>query len=172
MTTPLDIPKSGRHVWVFTYGGPLSTLEAMSAEDVAEALGLETAPDEESYECFDISTLGEYSFAYYLAEASGFDLDDSAEILNALHGPALLLYSRGLTPQDNPMAPKAPFKLIDRFGTPVELPPVTGIETASADGVLPQGAPPTSSARMSGMVATVVLIFLAIFVAAFVWVGG
>jgi hypothetical protein len=31
---------------------------------------------------------------------------------------------------------------------------------------------PTSDARMSGMVATAVLVFLAVFVVVFVWIGG
>lgn len=172
MTDPLDIPQSGRHVWVFSYDGPSDALNALSAEELSEALGLWGAPDMSGVERFDISTLTNYGFSRYLSEASGFDLGEDSRELNALTGPVLLLYSSALNEQDSRLSPEPPFALVGRYGTPIELPPITGIETASADGVLPQGAPPTSQARMSGMVATIVLVFLAIFVAAFVWIGG
>ncbi|AJE48996.1 hypothetical protein [Celeribacter indicus] len=173
MTDAHDIPQSGaRLVWVFSYDGTIDGLEALSPEALAEALGLQAAPEESAVEWFDVSTLNDYGFSRYLSEASGMEIRDEAAKLDALDGPVLLVFSTGLNEKDTTFAPKPPFRLVGRYGTPVELPPHTGLESMSAEGQLPQGAPPASNARISGMVATVVLIFLAIFVVAFVWIGG
>lgn len=173
MSDPLDIPHSGqRLVWVFDFDGPLAELEAMAPEDLAEALGLWAAPDPTAVERFELETMADYGFARYLSEANGVAIGDQTEALDARTGPVLLLFSNGLNEKDSRFAPEPPFSLIGRYGMPLDLPSVIGIDTESADGLLPQGKPPKSAARMSGMVATVVLIFLAIFVAAFVWVGG
>ncbi|MEO5621317.1 MAG: hypothetical protein ABIQ85_10385, partial [Cypionkella sp.] len=43
---------------------------------------------------------------------------------------------------------------------------------AAATGEVPQGKPVWSNARIGGMVATAVLIFLAIFTVLFIWMAG
>lgn len=173
MTNPSIIPHQGaRLIWVFAFDGPLAELEAMSPEALAEALGLWAAPDPAAVERFDLTSLADYGFARYLSEASGVAIGDDAARLDALTGVVLLIHSKGLNDQERKFAPEPPFALIGRYGTPPDLTPQIDIDTGSAKGVLPQGKPPKTPARISGMVATVVLIFLAFFVAAFVWVGG
>ncbi|PTQ73478.1 hypothetical protein [Celeribacter persicus] len=175
MNDPQDIPKTGgRFVWILSYDGPVKDLNAdlISSAGFAEALGLWTPPDTDAVEWFDLAAMKDYGFARYLGEASGFDIGQDADKLDALTGVVMMLYSTGLDEKDTRLSPELPFSLIGRYGMPVELPPVVGIDTDSARGQLPQGKPPKSAARMSGMVATVVLIFLALFVAVFVWIGG
>ncbi|MEG3661794.1 hypothetical protein [Celeribacter halophilus] len=173
MSDPLDIPHMGRKlVWVLSFDGTLDELEALTPEAIAEALGLWAAPDMAHVERFDMATMRDYGFARYLSEAGGFDIGDAAPLLDALTGPVLLIHAKALNDEDTRFSPEPPFQLIARFGTAHDIPPVIGIDSESAKGQLPQGKPPKSPARMSGMVATVVLVFLAFFVAAFVWIGG
>ncbi|TNE67635.1 MAG: hypothetical protein EP336_06820 [Rhodobacteraceae bacterium] len=175
MNDPQDIPKTGgRYVWVLSYDGPVEDLntDLISSASFAEALGLWTPPATEAVEWFDLAAMKDYGFARYLGEASGFDIGEDAARLDALTGVVVMLYSTGLNDKDTRLSPEPPFALIGRYGMPIDLPPVVGIETESAKGQLAQGKPPKSAARISGMVATVVLIFLALFVAAFVWIGG
>lgn len=173
MSDPLDIPHMGRKlVWVLSFDGTLDELEALTPEAIAEALGLWAAPDMAHVERFDMETMRDYGFARYLFEAGGFDIGNAAPRLDALTGPVLLIHAKALNDEDTRFSPEPPFQLIARFGTSHDIPPVIGIDSESAKGQLPQGKPPKSPARMSGMVATVVLVFLAFFVAAFVWIGG
>lgn len=177
MSNILDIPQSElqfgqKLVWAFSYEGPIDALEALSPEELAEALGLWATPDMDHVERFDLDSMRDYGFARYLSEASGFEIGEDASRLDALTGPVLLIHAKALNEKDTRFAPEPPFALIGRYGTGLDIPPVIGIESDSAKGQLPQGKPPKSSARISGMVATFVLIFLAIFVAVFVWIGG
>lgn len=173
MNDAYNIPHSGaRLVWVFDYDGHADTLDKVEPQAFAEALGLSTPPIEESIEWFDVDTLETYGLSRYLSEANGFDVGADAEKLDALSSGVVLIFSDGIAPEDTGFSPEAPFQLIGRYGMPIDLPPIVGIESDSAKGQLPQGKPPKSSARISGMVATFVLIFLAIFVAIFVWIGG
>jgi hypothetical protein len=54
----------------------------------------------------------------------------------------------------------------------MDIAPMTDLESDSAQGQLPEGRPPMSPARISGMVATAVLLFLAVFVVLFVWIAS
>ncbi|SFJ82956.1 hypothetical protein [Celeribacter neptunius] len=175
MSNPHDIPQSGqRLVWVLSYDGPVEDLNAelISSTGFAEALGLWVPPASEAVEWFDLAAMTDYGFARYLEEASGFDIGDDAEKLDALEGVVVMLYSTGLNAKETRLAPEPPFALIGRYGMPLDLSPIEKIESDSAAGLLPQGKPPKSPARISGMVATLVLVFLAAFVALFVWIGG
>nr|WP_321511876.1 hypothetical protein [uncultured Celeribacter sp.] len=185
MSDPLEITGTTRRsVWVFALPG-LTMAEAtalnqprydedgdLSDWPLAAALGVHPAPDADFIEVFDPTALDGYGFARYLSEANGMDIGEDAARLDAITDPVVLVFSQALENGQSHFAPSAPLHFAGRYSLPYELPPVIGIDTDSAKGQLPQGKPPKSQARISGMVATVVLIFLAIFVAAFVWVGG
>ena len=173
MSDPRDIPTDdARRVWVFAYDGTAEEMDALSPETLAEGLGVWAAPDTDAMEHFDLSTLTEYGFARYLSEANGMELGEDAEMLGTLTGPVLLVFSQGLNEKERRFDPEPPFRLIGRYGVPADLTLSPDLSSESALGQLPAGKPPASSARISGMVATLVLIFLALFVVAFVWVGG
>ncbi len=172
MSDPFEIPGGEtRRVWVFAFDGPLDELDALTPAALAEALGLWSAPKVEAMERFDLSHLEDYGFARYLSEANGMALGNDTAMLNALTGPVLVVFSQGLAEAERRFDPDAPFRLIGRYGLTTDLTLPEDITSESALGQLPEGKAPMSSARMSGMVATVVLLFLAVFVAAFVWVG-
>lgn len=162
-----------RMVWVFAVDMPAEALDAMEPAELADALGLWTAPDPAHVERFDAATIAEYGLAKYVSDANGMDVPaDEAQRLDALEGSLCLIYSKALATSDTKFAPEPPFTLIGRYGTAPEVHSMQRLKSAGAEGMLPQGKPPKSDARIGGMVATVVLIFLAIFVAAFVWVAG
>ncbi|WP_417259757.1 hypothetical protein [Celeribacter sp.] len=182
MTDPLTIPDSDhRYVWVFSVDLPEDELAAFGHEEhtnegdvqwpLGDALGLSSYPDQDFVELFDLSTLQEYGFSRYLSEANGMDIGEDAAKLDALHGGVALVFSQALSGQER-FAPKAPLSFVGRYALPVDLPTHEKLTSTSAEGLLPQGKPVKSDARIGGMVATFVLIFLAVFVTLFVWISG
>ena len=184
MSDALNIPSQPHGiVWLFRVDLPARDIDTFTQETylsddnidwpLADALGI--SPDHDFIEVFDVADLKDYGFARYLSEANGFDdsdLSDDADMLDALTGHVLLVFSQSLPRAGGRFTPKPPLEFIARYERKPDIPSFDDVESESAAGMLPQGKPPKSDARMSGMVATVVLIFLALFVAAFVWVGG
>ena len=171
MTDPLDIPVGPeRTVWVFAIDLPKDQAEAFAKGPLAPALGVERL-DAAQTEFLDADLFTDYGFANYLTEGQGVAeasvADDSAR-LDALRGPVLLVFRPGLG--QGRLSPQPPLRLIGRYDeTPS--PPHIGmpIYDAEADRIaVPQKKRP-SDAAMSGRVAMVVLILLAIFVTLFVW---
>ncbi|MEN8889486.1 MAG: hypothetical protein ABF243_11490 [Celeribacter marinus] len=183
MTDPLTIPDGyHRHVWVFAVDLPADALRAFGHEDhtsndaaqwpLGDALGLSPYPNQEFVELFDLETVRDYGFSRYLSEANGMDIGADASKLDALSGGIALVFSQALDNGQTQFAPKDPLTFIGRYARPVEMPVHDTLTSKGAEGMLPQGMPPKSDARIGGMVATLVLIFLAIFVALFVWISG
>lgn len=170
----LTIPNGHqRMVWVFSARMDLDALEALKGDGLGDILGLWRDPDPAHVECFEADAMAEYGLANYIAQANGMAVSDAdAATLDALKGPVCLIYSKALAEAETRFAPEPPLTFVGRFGTAPAIPPMSSLESASATGLLPQGKPPKSDARMSGMVATFVLIFLAVFVTAFVLVAG
>ena len=173
MSDAYDIPEGHeRLVWVFAADAPVSEIEPLVGAGLGEVLGLWHEPDPAHVECVDASTLNAYGVARYVSEANGLDVGEDGAMLDALSGTICLVFSKALGPQAARFAPEAPFRLVGRYGAPVTIPSMDRLKSDSAKGLLAQGKPPASPARISGMVATFVLLFLAVFVAAFVWIAG
>jgi len=128
-------------------------------------------------ELFPVSDLDEVGLAGYLSEGHGIDqtaLAPDLPKLAALSGWVAVLPSTGLaTAGTLPLAPEV--TLIATYSEPqTDWTPVA-LETDSAAPHSAPNAPvkkPMSDARIGGMVATAVLLFLAVFVIIFVWIGG
>lgn len=174
MTDPLSIPPGPeRCVWVFAINLPEAEATAFTRGPLAEALGVDRV-DPAHTELIDADTFTEYGLTRYLAEGQGIAEDSLAPDtgkLDALRGPVLLVFRPALG-QGN-LSPRPPLRLIGRYD---EVPSPGRIGMAAYDAeadILPAQAPKRpSDAAMSGRVATVVLILLAIFVALFIWGAG
>ncbi|WP_103334525.1 hypothetical protein [Pseudotabrizicola formosa] len=174
MTAPLAIPPGPeRCVWVFVIDLPDREAEAFARGPLADALGV-AAVDATHTELVDADTFTEYGLSRYLAEGQGIAEDSLAPdraTLDALRGPLLLVFRAALG--QGSLSPRAPLHLIGRYDE-VPAPARIGLAPYDPEADLapmqPRKGP--SDAAMSGRVATVVLILLAIFVALFVWGAG
>jgi len=174
MTGALAIPPGPeRCVWVFAIDLPTDEAEAFASGALAEALGVDHL-DPTQTELIDADTFTEYGLTRYLAEGQGIadaSLSPDAAKLDALRGPLLLVFRPALG--QGHLAPRPPLRLIGRYDE-VPLPPRIGMAgyDAAADTIPVPVVKRPSDAAMSGRVATVVLILLAIFVALFIWGAG
>lgn len=142
---------------------------------VAHAFGADLAnPDH--LEVFEATKIAPVGLTAYLAEGHGIDPADlagEAARLDGLTGTLAVLSARAFAGGRGTVTMVAGLALVATFReaaakTGAPLP----IETESAKGNLSGGAPAKSDARVGGMVAMVVLVFLALFVAFFVLAGG
>jgi hypothetical protein len=183
MSDLLDITTAPyRSVWIFAIDLPDSDIDAFSHETydddearlwpLGKSLGATPYPDHDFVEVIDLEALRAYGFSNYLTEGNGLDIGDDAQMLDALTGHILLVFSQGLENGQTAFAPEAPLRLIARYNQSAETPQLETLTSDAAAGELPQGKAPKSDARVGGMVATFVLIFLFIFVGVFVWIAG
>jgi hypothetical protein len=171
-----------RSVWVFAIDLPLEAIDDFGHETtgdtntsswpLGDALGVTPYPEQDGVEIFDLGTLKDYGFSRYLSEANGLELEGDTAMLDALTGHVALVFDTALSSNQTQFAPQAPLKLIGRYAPDMDIAPMTDLESDSAQGQLPEGRPPMSPARISGMVATAVLLFLAVFVVLFVWIAS
>jgi len=139
-----------------------------------EALGA-TFLDEDFIEVFHVDDLEEMGLAGYLTEGAGIPADQVAEhhaSLGALKGYVLLVMSAAFDGFANALNIKAPLRHVATLtedGTPVAFDP---LPDASAQGIVPQGKPAKSDARIGGMVATFALLFLFALVGLMIWVAS
>ena len=138
---------------------------------LARALGLPSLTPHR-VEVVDLADLTGLGLATYLTEGLGLDPSqitaDRGQI-DALRGPVLVLQTGALIP--DVLTPAPALRLIATYPlptTPVRFEP---LPDAAATGLLPQGKPVWSDARMGGMVATAALIFIALFTLAFIWMA-
>ena len=140
------------------------------------ALGLTGIND--TAQLFAIKDLEDLGLVGYLRDGQGIPEEALAEDrakLSALSGWVAVLPSSAFGQQAGTfdLAPELTLigtyaeEGVDWSGTPIETPSAAPY---SADPI--PGKKPMSDARMGGMVATAVLLFLAIFVVIFVWLGG
>ena len=179
--TPLTLPPGERgKVRVFAISLPPDDLAAM---DEAARLGWlrgalgadELAPGATIFAVTDLQDVG---LLGYLRDGQGIDgaaLAPDRAKLTALEGWVAVIPSSALAGAGSTLTLAPELTLIGTYAE--DAPDWTGppIETPSA---APYSAPPTaqkppmSDARIGGMVATAVLLFLAIFVVIFVWLSG
>ncbi|MFN3722653.1 MAG: hypothetical protein ACK4VZ_06390 [Paracoccaceae bacterium] len=174
MTDPRAIPPGPeRCVWVFAIDLPEDAATAFTQGPLADALGVDHL-DRAHIELIGADTFVEYGLSRYLVDGQGINeasLGADSAKLDALRGPLLLVFRPALG--QGHLAPQPPLRLIGRYDE-VPSPARTGLGgyDAAADTLdLPVKKRP-SDAAMSGRVATVVLILLAIFVALFIWIAG
>lgn len=183
MSNVLDITTAPyRSVWIFAIDLPEHDIDAFSHETyddddarlwpLGKSLGATPYPDHDFVEVLDLEALRAYGFSNYLTEGNGLDIGDDATMLDALTGHILLVFSQGVESGQTAFAPQAPLSLITRYSQVADTPLLEPLTSDAANGQLPQGKPPKSDARIGGMVATFVLIFLFIFVGVFVWIAG
>lgn len=182
MSALLDISTAPhRSVWVFAIDLPDGDIDAFSHETIGDdthnwpagkALGAHPYPDHDFVEVFDLEALRAFGFSNYLTEGNGLDIGDDAGLLDGLNGHVLLVFSQGVENGQTAFAPQAPLKFIARYSQSQQMPVLDSLTSEAAKGQLPQGKAPKSDARIGGMVATFVLIFLFVFVAFFVWLAG
>lgn len=174
MTDPLAIPLGPeRCLWVFAIDLPEVEAKAFARASLAGPLGVDSV-DPAHTELIDADTFTEYGLSRYLAEGQGIaeeSLAADAAKLDALRGPILLVFRPALA--QGRLSPQPPLRLIGRYDE-IPAPPHIGMTgyDAAADTIEVPGKKYPSDAAMSGRVATVVLILLAIFVTLFVWGSG
>ena len=174
MTDPLAIPLGPeRCVWVFAIDLPEDKAEAFARGPLAGALGVDSL-DPGQTEYIDADAFTEYGLSRYLIEGQGIaeaSLAADTAMLDALRGPLLLVFRPALT--QGRLSPEPPLRLIGRYDE-IPLPPRIGMAgyDAAADTIPVPVVKRPSDAAMSGRVAMVVLILLAIFVTLFVWGAG
>lgn len=182
MSAALDISAAPyRSVWIFAVDLPESDIDDFAHETMKEvvphwplgaALGVHPFPDHDFVEVLDLEALRAYGFSNYLADGNGLEIGDNAEMLDALTGHVLLVFSQGVENGQTAFAPATPLTFVARYSQPAQMPTLEPLESDGAEGQLPQGKAPKSDARIGGMVATYVLIFLFVFVGLLVWMAG
>ena len=147
----------------------------VNAVAIAKLLGTEFI-DPQHVDLFHSDTIAAVGLSSYLIEGCTVPEDQIAPIiaqLNSYRGPVLIVRSQAFGANATTLRPSAKVGLLGSF---TEDQPSIRFETlpdASAKGILtPAARNPMSDARIGGMVATVVLILLFIFVGVFVWMGS
>ncbi len=177
MTSALTLRAGERGMLrLFALDLPRAQAEALrgNAAALARLFGV-AALDADGVEVLDLADLDELGLALYLTEGEGLDPSEiapqQAEI-DALTGHALILHSSAARGQALQLVPDPALRLIGAYvilNPPVLFEP---LPRGGAEGTLaPPARAPKSDARIGGMVATVVLLFLALFTVAFIWMA-
>ncbi len=175
-TDPLILLAGERHVLrVFALDMPAPQAAALvgDSDTLARLLGL-PAVNPAGVEVIDLADLAGVGLVRYLTEGDGIAeaaLAADAAALTALQGWVLILRSQAVATPTT-LQPAPTLRLIGRYAEE-ELPlAFEPLPSAAAVGLIPQGKPPMSDARIGGMVATVVLVLMAIFTTLFVYLAG
>lgn len=174
--TPLYITPADRtHAFVFLVDLPEPEAAAFAEDSarVGEALG--TVIDATFLITFPLSDLAGVGLTEYLVEGMGLDeaaVDADILTLDAARGRVVILQGQAFMGETLDVTAHPPLTHLGTYpeaGAPILMEP---LRSEAAKGQLAQGKPAKSQARISGMVATLVLIFLALFVALFIWLAG
>jgi hypothetical protein len=177
MSDPLTL-KSGERLVLRLFALDLPRAEAEglrgNASALARVLGV-AAVDPEGVEVLDLDDLSGLGLAAYLTEGVGLEPEQIAPMraeIDALVGHVLIVHSSAAQGRAMVLAPAPSLRLIGVYDVPV--PPVQfePLPTRSAEGlIMPPAGPAKSDARIGGMVATAVLLFLAVFTVVFIWIA-
>lgn len=139
-----------------------------------EALGA-TILNAEFIEVFDVGDLEGVGLAGYVEEGLGMPsaavLPDRA-LLDGVTGTVLIVLSAAFGGAEQTLTPRAPLRWIATYQDDVEIPAMIPLRAESATGVMAGGRAKPSDAAMSGRIATIVLVVLALLVVAMIWIGG
>ncbi|MDJ1006534.1 MAG: hypothetical protein QNJ13_01815 [Paracoccaceae bacterium] len=139
---------------------------------------LDVKGDPARLDIFPAAKIAPVGLDAFLAEGHGIaaaDLVPFKTELDGLKGTVVVLPARALSDGRVTLALAPPARHVATFReAAAEIAAPLPIETESAKGSLgaPSGPAPKSDARVGGMVAAIVLVFLAIFVTVFVLMGG
>lgn len=157
-------------VLVFSWAGDPDKETVLASFSGAEIV------DNQQIEVFAAGTIATLGLTAYLVEGYGIDPDEltqDATRLDGVQGTLVIVSARAFEGNAH-VTPSAGLTLVGKFneaGAPPSAP--KPIETESAKGTLAAPAKaPKSDARIGGMVALAVLVFLALFVVFFVWSAG
>ncbi|WP_299688636.1 hypothetical protein [uncultured Tateyamaria sp.] len=182
MTTPIDIPAHERGV-VRVFALSMTDAEARTLSEnpnaIAEALGVDTPLDANHLELFPITDLEGVGLAGYLNEGAGVPLEalgrDRGK-LDKLGGWVLVLFSLAFEDRATTLRPASNLTLIGTYGeTRTDY---SAEDTLTSEAAKPYTAPPDtvkkrpSDAAMSGRVAMLVLLLLALFTYVFIRMAG
>lgn len=168
-------------VRVFAVDIPADQIAAFTARNgtwpLREALGAE-ALDAEHIEVFDAADLAGVGLPGYLSDGHAIpadQLDPIRDRLAAQTGTLMVITSRAFQGTAQTLTPRAPLKLIATLQEPHD--PITfgALPDASARTPEHEETPERkkpSDAAMSGRVATIVLLVLALLVVAMVWIAS
>ncbi|RYG90434.1 hypothetical protein EU803_14525 [Loktanella sp. IMCC34160] len=167
MTQPIPVtPGKPGAIWVFALTGPADDLGP-----VAVALGVEEL-DEIRTEIVTLADLGELGLAGYLRDGYGIG-QDALAALDVDAAEVLILSATALPEGTGTLRPAPSLRFIGQFHE--NRPPVTfhPLPEGTAEGILaPEPTPrPMSDARIGGMVATAVLVLLALLVVVMIWIA-
>jgi len=169
----LNIPSAPHGAaWLFSFDDTIEVLDGFDDKALSAALGIQSPLDMTYVERFDASTIAEYGLAKYLSDANGLTVPaaDTAK-LNAQQGALLLVFDRAVSEDAQIFAPTDVFTFIGQYAPDAPVPSFDDLESKGAEGLVSIGKPAKSDARISGMIATYVLIFLALFVTVFIWIA-
>lgn len=183
MTDRIEIKASETGVVrVFSVDIPAKEIPAFNARNgrwpLREALGAETL-DPEHVEVFDAADLTGVGLPGYLTEGHAIPEDQIAPLrgqLTAQTGTLMVVTSRAFGGEAQVLTPRAPLRLIASFSEANA--PITfgALPDAAAHRETPeekpQAAKKPSDAAMSGRVAMIVLLVLALLVLAMVWIAA
>jgi hypothetical protein len=164
-------------VRLFQINLPPEQVESFSGDlqKVQHALGA-TQLDTNYVEVFALSDLTGLGLTGYMTEGLGIPAQDFAAEqarLDALEGDILVVLSRAFEGIAQTLTPMAPLRWIGTYAEESANVTFEPLPDESARGVAPVAVKkPTSNAAIQGRVATVVLIFLALFVWAFIKIAG
>ncbi len=173
MSTRIDVP-SGESGTVRVFATDLDK-DQIEGFDVAAVLGASVL-DAEQVELFDVSDLQGLGLTGFLEEGHGIprtQLADMAAQLDTLKGVVLIVPSRAFRGEKQTLTPTAPLRLLGIF---FEDRPQVNFEKlpseAAQGNVNTEATPRPSNAAMSGRVAMIALLFLALLVAVMIWVAA
>ncbi|WP_120502166.1 hypothetical protein [Roseovarius sp. EL26] len=164
-------------VRLFQIDLPADQVEAFSddLQKVQRALGA-TQLNTDYVEVFAVSDLTGLGLAGYMAEGLGIAKQDFAAErvrLDALEGHILVILSKAFEQTVQTLTPKVPLRWVGTYAEESANVTFEPLPDKSAQGVAPVAVKKTASnAAIQGRVATVVLIFLALFVWVFIKIAG
>jgi len=159
---------------IIAFRDPVYDADGNADWALKKALGA-TLLDEDFIEVFHIDDLGELGLAGYLTDGVGIPADQVAAhyaTLSALKGFMLLITSAAFDGFANTLEVKPPLRhvaTLNEDSAPVKF---ETLPDGGAKGALTDGKPPKSDARIGGMIAMYVLVFLFALVGLMIWIAG
>ncbi len=173
MSTRIEI-KAGERGTVRVFATDLDTAQ-IKTFDVAAALAASHL-DRDDIELFNVADLQGLGLTGFLEDGHGIPSDQLAALtpqLDGLTGVVLIIPSRAFADQAQVLTVSAPLRLVGTFyehREPVSFEPLPA--EAAQGNVQTETKPKPSNAAMSGRVAMVALLVLALLVVVLVWIAG
>lgn len=171
----VDIPANDfGQIRVFATDITLS-VEVMEKDPKALSALLGAELDPTYIDIVQINDLADMTLSAYIAEGYELTADpvDKAAV-DAITGFAVLILSRATGGQAITLTLAPGITHVTTYSPTARMTPPDHLPNASAKGTLDRAPikPPKSNARIGGMVATYVLIFMFVLVGLMIWVGG